>query len=112
VSEQADPPALDVAAIIGVLNRHGVAYVVIGGVAAGAWAASLGVRIRPTLDIDLTPDTDQPNLRRLSDALRELGARIRTEGEPDGLASTTTKSHWVEPECGTSSALPVHSTCR
>jgi len=77
---------LDVAHIVEVLNRHGVDYVVIGGVAAAAWAASVGVPLRPTLDVDLTPARDAANLDRLSAALKELGARVRAEREPEGLA--------------------------
>ena len=38
-----------------------------------------------TRDIDFTPDTSQENLGRLSQALTELGARIRTEAVPAGL---------------------------
>src|ERR1700733_11406392 len=41
--------------------------------------------IPATRDIDLTPETDPENLARLSLALKELGARIRTEGVPGGL---------------------------
>jgi hypothetical protein len=76
---------LDVAAIVEVLNRHEVNYVVIGGVAAETWATSLGIPVRPTTDVDVTPASDPANLERLSEALRELGARIRTEGMSDGL---------------------------
>jgi hypothetical protein len=65
---------------------HGVDYVVIGGIAAAAWAASVGVPVRPTLDVDLTPAADAANLDRLSAALKELGARVRTEHEPAGLS--------------------------
>jgi hypothetical protein len=55
---------LDVAHIVDVLNRHRVNYVVIGGIAAAAWAASVGVPVRPTLDVDLTPAGDEANLDR------------------------------------------------
>lgn len=81
----AGEPALDIAIIVDTLNRRRVAYVVIGGVACQAWATSVGVDIRPTMDIDVTPDTDQANLQRLSDALDDLGARIRSEADPSGL---------------------------
>src|SRR5438309_1075658 len=74
-------PALDAAAIIAVLNRHRVRYVVIGAFAALAQQAP----IDPTRDIDLTPDAAPENLRRLSKALKDLGARIRTVDVPDGL---------------------------
>jgi len=39
-----------------------------------------------TVDLDIVPQLDDDNLDRLARALRELGARIRTEGEPEGLA--------------------------
>jgi hypothetical protein len=68
-------------AIVEVLNRHGVRYVVIGAYAAIAQQAP----IRATRDIDFTPDTSPDNLERLSAALKELGARIRTDAVPEGL---------------------------
>lgn len=76
-----DEPELNAAAIIDVLNRHLVSYVVIGAFAAIAQQAP----IPATRDIDLTPEESQENLARLSLALKELGARIRTEGVPEGL---------------------------
>ena len=63
------------------LNRHAVAYVVVGGMAAVAHGSTL-----PTEDVDITPARDRDNLDRLGAALRELNARIRTENEPDGVA--------------------------
>jgi hypothetical protein len=75
------PPPLRATAIIEVLNRHGVRYVVIGAYAAIAQRAP----IRATRDIDVTPDASAENLMRLSAALKELGARIRTDGVPEGL---------------------------
>jgi hypothetical protein len=79
--EAAGEPGLDAAAIVAALNRHQVRYVVIGAFAAIAQQAP----IPATRDIDLTPETGKENLARLSLALTELGARIRTEGVPDGL---------------------------
>jgi hypothetical protein len=75
------PPPLRASAIIEVLNRHGVLYVVIGAYAAIAQHAP----IPATRDIDFTPDRSVENLERLSAALKELGARIRTDAVPDGL---------------------------
>ena len=86
MSDAPTDATLDVARIVEVLNRHKVAYVVIGGVAAAAWALSQGVAIRPTEDIDITPEATRANLDRLSDALRELDAHIRADGVPGGLA--------------------------
>lgn len=67
--------------IIEVLARHGVDYVVIGGFAAELYRAP----VPPTRDIDVTPSMTAPNLARLSAALYELGARIRTAEVPEGL---------------------------
>jgi len=67
--------------ILGILNTHGVRYVVIGAVAALAHGAPIGA----TLDIDITPARDPANLERLSKALRELNARIRTADAEGGL---------------------------
>ena len=71
----------DAAAIVAVFNRHRVRYVVIGAFAAIAQQAP----IDPTRDIDFTPEASKANLERLSAALKELGARIRTPGVDDGL---------------------------
>lgn len=75
------PRVTDAAAIVSVFNRHAVRYVVIGAFAALAQQAP----IDPTRDIDFTPETTQANLRRLSAALKELGARIRTSAVEGGL---------------------------
>jgi hypothetical protein len=75
------PPPLRASAIVEVLNRHGVRYVVIGAYAAIAQQAP----IRATRDIDVTPDASADNLERLSAALKELGARIRTDRVLEGL---------------------------
>ena len=64
------------------LNKHGVHYIVIGAFAAISQRAP----IPPTRDIDFTPDTGRANLDRLSAALKELNARIRTDTLPGGLA--------------------------
>jgi hypothetical protein len=71
----------DAAAIVAAFNRHRVRYIVIGALAAIAQQAP----IDPTRDIDFTPEMTQANLRRLSAALEELGARIRTPDVTDGL---------------------------
>jgi hypothetical protein len=76
-----DGPALNPAAIVSALNRCHVRYIVIGAFAAIAQQAP----IPATRDIDITPETSQDNLARLSQALAELGARIRTDSVPDGL---------------------------
>ena len=67
--------------IFEVLDRHGVRYVLVGGLAAVLHGAA-----HLTTDVDIVPYESPDNLRRLSEALRELGARIRITGEPDGIA--------------------------
>jgi len=75
VSGTSGRPDLDVSAIVSVLNQHGVRYVVIGAFAAIAQQAP----IAPTRDIDITPDEEPVNLERLSGALKQLDARVRTD---------------------------------
>lgn len=53
------------------LARHGVDYVVIGGIAVIAHGHT-----RNTRDVDLLAGSDRGNLTRLAAALRELGARL------------------------------------
>jgi hypothetical protein len=61
---------LDIGGLLAVLARHGVDYVVIGGVAIQAH----GHR-RTTMDLDLMPGPSSENLTRLGAALDELEAR-------------------------------------
>lgn len=63
------------------LTEGGVRFILIGGMAA-VLHGDVGV----TVDIDVVPERSDENLERLAGALRALSARIRTEGEPDGLA--------------------------
>ena len=74
------PEFPDVPAFVSVLNRHGVRYVVIGGYVAQGFISDY-----VTHDVDFTPSTDRENLDRLSAALTELGARIRTDAVSEGL---------------------------
>jgi hypothetical protein len=55
--------------------------VLIGGLAATLYGSP-----HVTTDVDVTPDTASDNLRRLAKALDDLDARVRTPGEPYGLA--------------------------
>jgi hypothetical protein len=66
--------------ILRVLDEHGVRYVLIGGLAAVLHGAP-----HVTTDVDVVPEDGRANLERLSAALRELDARIRTTGEPGGI---------------------------
>ena len=66
--------------IVAALLRRQVRFVVIGGFAARLQGSPL-----LTGDIDVTPETSTENLQRLSDALRDLDARVRQPDIPEGL---------------------------
>jgi hypothetical protein len=55
-----------------VLTRHGVDFVLVGGLAAAAFGSA-----RSTFDLDVAYARDAANLERLTGALRELEARLR-----------------------------------
>lgn len=75
------PEDLDPGAILEALDRHGVAFVVIGGLAAQLH----GARIERTLDVDITPSRDHENLTHLAAAMRELHAKLRPPGAEEGF---------------------------
>lgn len=58
--------------ILEVLERHGVLYVVIGGLAAQVHGSPYITR-----DVDVTPARDRANFVRLAASLRELEAMLR-----------------------------------
>lgn len=70
------PTSFDPEAIFATLNRHGVDYVVVGGIAATLHGSSVR-----TGDSDICPARDAANLDRLAAALTELEAAIRTSAE-------------------------------
>ena len=70
--------AFDPDRILEALDRHGVEYVLVGGVAARVHGAG-----RATADIDCVPATNEENLQRLAGALADLGARLRVGGMSD-----------------------------
>jgi hypothetical protein len=71
----------DPEAMLSALAEGGVRFILVGGMAA-VLHGDVGV----TVDIDVVPERTEENLDRLAAALRALGARIPTEGEPDGLS--------------------------
>jgi hypothetical protein len=80
----------DARAILQVLDRHGVDYLLVGGFAVIAYGY-----VRLTVDVDILPSPDRSNMRRLAAALEELGAAIAGAGgermrlelsHPDSLA--------------------------
>jgi hypothetical protein len=66
--------------VFAALERHGVRYVLIGGLAAILHGAT-----HITTDADIVPEIARENLERLSAALKELNARIRIAGELEGI---------------------------
>ena len=74
-------PGFDPETMLTVLAERGVRFILIGGMAA-VLHGDVGV----TVDIDVVPDPSNENLARLAGALRSLGARIRAEGDPEGLS--------------------------
>lgn len=82
MSDRDDPAGgFDPLELVRALDRHGVDYVLIGGVAARLHGS-------PTLteDLDLTPERSAENLRRLASALADLGGRLAAPGAERGLA--------------------------
>jgi len=61
--------------LLEVLERHGVQFVVIGGLAAELRGSPYTTR-----DVDVTPSRERANLGRLADALRDLDAKLRVSG--------------------------------
>jgi len=66
--------------LLATLGRHGVEFVVIGGLAATIHGSTL-----VTFDVDVTPRRSRDNLARLSEAMTELGARVRDDAGGPGL---------------------------
>lgn len=75
-----DPPRFRPDEILAALERHHVAYVLIGGLAAALHGSP-----HVTFDVDVCPDPESANLERLVSALDDLDARVFTEGIPEGL---------------------------
>jgi hypothetical protein len=75
-SEDFDPVRM-----LAALREADVRFVLVGGMAA-ILHGDVGV----TIDLDVVPEREPENLDRLAGALGSLGARIRTEGVPKGLA--------------------------
>ncbi|MEZ6232776.1 MAG: hypothetical protein R3B68_01170 [Phycisphaerales bacterium] len=65
-------------AVVDVLQRHGVEFVVIGG-----QAQVLHGGLRPTVDVDVCYGRSRANLERLASALREIAPTLR--GAPPDL---------------------------
>lgn len=81
-----------VEAIVSVLDRHQVDYVMIGGIAAELH----GAKIARSLDLDVTPAASRANRERIAKALAELHATLRVPGGmPDGV-EVHLDADWLE----------------
>ena len=74
------PRPFDPQRLLRVLGAHGVEHVLIGGLAAALHGSPT-----TTNDADICPRPTSANFTRLARALVDLDARIRTDGEPEGL---------------------------
>ena len=75
------PAPLDPIGLFTVLVEHKVEFVLIGGLAAVLHGSTA-----MTNDADIVPERSPKNLERLSRALANLGAKIRSTEDPDGVA--------------------------
>jgi hypothetical protein len=71
-------PVVDYLSILGTLRRHGVDFIVVGGVCAVLHGAPLA-----TFDLDVVHSREPHNLARLIAALEELDAHYRIAGRRD-----------------------------
>ena len=53
-----------------------VRFVLVGGLAVNAWGY-----LRATRDVDVVPDPDQENLKRLDSLLKDLGGKVDVGGQ-------------------------------
>ncbi len=66
--------------ILEALAKHGVEYIIVGGLGGTLYGSPMS-----TDDVDIVPELTQTNLKSLTDALEDLGAKIASEGEPEGV---------------------------
>jgi|GEM_PF-934025 len=86
-----DRPAIDLPRLLSTLERHGVDYVIVGGIAALLQGAS-----RPTADVDLLIDSSADNILRFLGVCKELRIRNRTGNEKldSSLAKRAAERDW------------------
>jgi hypothetical protein len=65
----------DLRALVAALHAREVEFIVVGGVAVGAHGY-----LRATRDLDVVPDPEHTNLRRLAAALGDVAARLPLAG--------------------------------
>jgi hypothetical protein len=65
-------PSVQIAPLLEALDRHGVDFVVVGGMAGLVHGSAY-----PTFDLDVAYARDEANLTRMAATLRELGVTLR-----------------------------------
>lgn len=83
-------PSFDPRGLLAALDRHRVAYIIVGAFARVVQGAD-----EITRSIDIVPSTREENLRRLDAALAELGAR-RADGSEPSLAGSEAREPVIE----------------
>jgi hypothetical protein len=78
MTEPSPPKAPEIDKLLGPLVRHGVDFVVVGGIAGFAHGSNY-----PSFDLDVAYARDRANLARLVEALEEIGVTLR--GAPPEL---------------------------
>jgi hypothetical protein len=69
-------------ALIAILNDNGVEYVIVGGAAMVIQGSSY-----ITEDLDILYHRSADNIAKLAEVLSKIRARLRVEGEPEGIAA-------------------------
>jgi hypothetical protein len=85
--------ALNPEPLLRALHRAGVRHIIIGGFAVNAHGV-----IRPSRDLDIVPDPDPENLRRLAQLLADIDARHVGLGDfdPEEFPFDPTRPHDLE----------------
>jgi hypothetical protein len=96
----------DPAGAFQVLNRHGVRYVLIGGLASEFLGAAIA-----TNDIDICYERTPVNMSRLAEALKELHAALRVAGVDEDLPFVLDGRTLAAGDSSPSAATPATSTC-
>ena len=83
-------PTFDPRGLLAALDRHRVAYIIVGAFARVVQGAD-----EVTRSVDIVPSTREENLRRLDAALAELGAR-RPDGSEPSLAGSEAREPVIQ----------------
>jgi transcriptional regulator with XRE-family HTH domain len=83
MDERVDKPILETGPLLDALDRNGVEFVVIGGIAGLAHGSSF-----PTYDLDIAYSRDPRNLERMAAALGEIGVAAEAQSLEAGMNFT------------------------